>query len=635
MTSQRLTFDGDLELIDGYSEDGYTIQAMSGTRFGSPVTVETVIASFLRDGSIVSKTGDENREMQIPVRISGPDGIALALGEKRLNLATGKRTTLEWTPPDGISPPTAFDVLTSSLSRVEDGDWDVEEVHGSRTFLLRLVCLPFGRSAGKFVDVSTSPPGASDGTVFYSAQSATGWAEFGTRSKNGGPAPSFTVDNSIFVEGTGSIKALVCDWEQGFVYNIGNGTGGYYAANGGTSRHEVTGLSLDTDTGGYISVAVRFDPFYDASKLTQVFQSTSPGVWTEVTSFAAVSVDSDSFVHYRWPVDEGLSIIGFRFVATHGTKGQVSYLAAPYVWYDDFRLLATASTDQQIVKHLTVEGSARTTGSLHIGSGTESVPLGQVLVVTVPTDEVPLGFNPEGRPWVTQGYLVADATALGGSYYTPDADDFYVGQFSTPIVNVPVRLLTAGAYTMVALVKTSAGTVTSGVQAQLNVNGTLTGPVSQAEVSRASTTTDWQFVTLGTVYLPPLPVQGADPTTTVRLIFKGDHLANVYMIPAWQVDGHPVADYSIVDCGTGTASAGGPSSHLWLDSPSVDQPRGGLWRGPTDDRLNTRSAWPDAKRPGIHTFRPGDLSAFLISTAAFGPTLELEYYPAWWANAAL
>ena len=604
-----------------------------GGDMGDPDSVAEVINSLLADGELELSSRRGNRTMTFPVLIDDSDLLALAEAETLLTAECDKqRNTFSIDPGDGIAPVTVFDTFRASARFKRSDD---EEQAGVRRYELSFRALPFGRSTGKFLDVASSPPGASAGTLVNNCQSTTGWASFG-----GSLTPSFAVDSTVFTEGAGSIKSWVTQWEPGSDGGSGtqsNGAGGTqtyhsYTANGGFGRDQITGLSVATGTGGYMSVAIRFDAFYDASRLSRLWQSTTAGVWEEVVAFAAVSVDSNGFVRYRWAVAASQTILGLRFETTHGTQSLQFGVARPYVWFDDFRLLPTTSTEQQIVKQLKVEGSVRTTGSLHIGSGTDSVPLGQVLVVTMPTDVAPAGFNPEGRAHVTQGTVTSDVTALNGSYYSPDAAT-YSSAAGKPIFDVPVSMLTAGAYTMVTLVKTSAGTVTTGVQAQLNVNGTLTGPTSAAEVSVPSTTTAWQFVTVGTIYLPPMPVQGAAATTKVRLLFKGAVMANVYMIPAWQVGGSPVADFSIVDCGTGGASASGASSHLWIDSPDTDQPQGGWWRGPTADRLNTRSAWPAAKKPGIHTFRPGELSAFLVTTGAQGPTLALEYFPRW-ANAA-
>lgn len=614
MGSQQLTFDGDIELIDvgGGGEDGYTIEAVAGTRFGNPVPVEAVVASFLRDGSIISKSGDENREMSILVQVRAPDGVALALGEKRLNLATGRRTTLAWTPPDGLGPTTVFDVLTSSLERVED-DWDLDEVRGVRTYSLRLVCLPFGRSVDLVVDDAGTPP-SGGGTLLYNCESTAEWS--GGYSPHGGLR---VVDAVVFSEGAGSVKSRT--------QNYNNNTPGVSKSSG---VDVVSGLSLSTGSGGYLAISHRFE--WDKTFLNIYYSTAAGEVW--VQSPIEMARDAQGFVRYVWPVDAGLTITGFRFQwAQSGPVISAVSVNPHYVWYDDFRLLPAATTDHQILKQLVVAGSARTTGSLRVSAPTDSVALGKVLAVTAPAAELPSGFMPDGRRWVSQGTTTTDSTALWGSYFTPHATAYDSGA-GKPIFDVPVGMFTPGPYTIVALVKAEGSPTVAGVQAQLRYGSTDVGPVSAAEVSVPNLAGGWHFVPVGTVNLPPLPMQSADTTAKVRLLFKGAKLADVYMIPAWQVGGSPVAEFSIVDCGTGTVSASGASSNLWLDSPSVLQPRGGLWRGPASDRTNTRSAWPDAKKTGVHVFSPGTLTAFLVSLGAQGPTLELSYHPAWFGNAA-
>lgn len=599
----------------------------AGASYGEPQPIEVAINSLLRDGALTETQSVGNREVTLIVCVQATNGLALAEGIAALHRTTGTRTTLVWTSDDEFAPPTVFLVETSSLHNPGDHD-DFGWLNHRQLYRLRLVCLPYTRSVGEIVDEASSPPGAGAGTVFYTADSTTGWDTFGGGSQ---AAKLFAVDSTIKVSGTGAVRSRVTDFDPGSISGTENGTGGFYRANGGFARDEVS-VSLDTDTGGYASIAVRFDPFFDASKLVRIWQSTAPGKWTEVDGWAAIKVEANGYVHYRWAVDADLAISALRFESEIGTVGQHYGLAAPDVWYDDFRIATTATTDQSIVKQLFVEGSAPTPGSLHIGSGSDDVALGPVLLITMPAAAMPAGFNPEARPWVTQGTLTADATALHDSYFTPDPVA-YSTSAGRPIFNPPARMLTAGPYTLVSLVKSDGDDLTVGVQAQLDVDGTLTGPTSQAEVNIPAGPAGWLFVPVGTVYLPPVPVEGADETTTVRLLCKGAPVANIYMVPAWQVRGRPVADFSIIDCGSGAASAAGSSSHLWIDPPSPRQTQGGWWRGPTPDRLNSRAAWSDVRKPGAHQFPAGDLSAFLIAGAQ-APTLALRYYPAWWGPAA-
>jgi hypothetical protein len=466
------------------------------------------------------------------------------------------------------------------------------------------------------VDDAGTPP--SSGVVVYNCESATGWSKWSTWPGGGGPVGTdISVDTTVFVEGAGSIRAHA-------QYGNINGDDSYTFG----SSDKVTGLSIATGTGGYLSAKIR-TTFSDRASdgLAELWMTTAEHGEEQVTSFLNVGRDADGWVRYVWLVDAGLTVTGLRFYVLQ-TRLSGAGSTNPYVWYDDVELSTAASTDHQIVKIHQVQGSARTTASLHVAAADDSVALGHVLAITVPTDEVPAGFQPDTRRFITQGTPTTDATALSGSYLTPSTSTYDSGT-GKPIFDVPVGMLTAGPYTVVALVKAESSSLMFGVQAQLRVGGANTGPLSTAETSPSGLTTGWQFVVVGTVYLPPLPVQNADVSTKVRLLFKGAKMAEVYIIPAWQVGGRQVADFSIIDCGSGTVGGGLASSNLWIDSPSVDQPQGGWWRGPTGDRANAQSAWPDAKKPGIHTFRPGSLSHFLTSTGAAGPTSTLEYYPRW------
>lgn len=605
---------GALDLTD------YPFGVGFGSDLGNPENVSDVLASLLADGEIESLSRRSNRTMTIPILIDGTDLADLAAAEQLLIAECDKqRNTLSIDPGDDNGATTIFDTFAAQAVREYDDD---TELAGYRRWDLTIKALPFGRSTTGVVDAASTPP-SSGGTLLYDCESITGWSRANPSASplSGGV---FSVDSVLFSEGAGAVKANVPSWP-----------GGYEDHSVGFEWHQVTGLSLATSAGGYMSVDIRTDyadTFAGAASGLYDLKMQVAGSWVTVPSFVAASRDELGFVTYVWPVAASLTVTGLTFGVVQYRAGTGNY-SAPHIWFDNVELLPAATTDHQIIKQITVEGSARTSASLHVAAPSDAVALGQVLAITSPTLELPAGFQPDGRRWITQGGTTSDASALHGSYLTPNTTA-YDATGTKPIFDVPANMLTAGAYTIVALVKAESSTLLAGVQAQLRVGSTNVGPTSAAEVSPTGLTTGWQFITVGTVYLPPLPMQSADDTTKVRLLFKGAKLADIFMIPAWQVGGRPVADFSIVDCGSSTVAAGGSSSNLWIDSPSTDQPQGGWWRGPTSDRANAQSAWPDAKKPGIHAFNPGSLTAFLVSTGAAGPTLTLEYFPAWFGMAA-
>lgn len=606
---------GDLDLTD------YPFAVEFGSDFGNPENVVDVVQTLLHDGEVLESNRRTNRTLTIPVLIECADMQELADSEALLIAECDRsRNSLSVEPGDGVGATTVFETFRAQPRWNRDDD---EERSNVRRFVLEIPALPHTFSVDPITDDAGTPP-STGGTLLYNFESTSGWARVGYAPY----AAEYAVDGTVYSEGAGSIRSHATLYQTSF-YSYGDGWNVASRSNDG-----VSGLSLSTGAGGYLSVRARFE--WIQTNLT-FYVTTSTGGRERVVDPMATEIDVAGFTRYVWPVDGGLTITGLD--VEWGQRGPSISGNRGHFWIDDLELLPAATTDHQIVKQLTVEGSARTTGSLHIAAATDVVALGKVLAITAPTDELPDGFQPDGRRWVVQGDTTVDASALWGSYYTPDPADYSddTGTPDRPVFDVPVGMLTPGPYSIVALVKADGVTDTlAGVQAQLRYSTTDTGPVSAAEITvpAANLAAGWHFVTVGTVYLPPLPMQSADTSAKVRLLFKGAKLADVYMIPAWQVGGRSVADFSIVDCGTGTPAAGGSSSSLWIDSPSTSQPRGGWWRGPTADRVNAQSAWPDAKKPGLHAFKPGRLSAFLVSTGAAGPTLELTYVPAWFGNAA-
>lgn len=615
MTIVRRAWVGDIEITD------YPYALRFGADLGNAEGEAVTLESLLADGQIESLVRRLNRGMTIGVIVEGADLAEVQANEAALVVECDRnQNTFTLDLGDGFAEPMVFDTTLIEPERVTGEGSDAHDMAGLHLWALSIKAHPYWRTATTIIDDAGTPP-SSSGTLLYNCESTTGWSKWSTNSGSGGSniGTAIAVDNVIYAEGAGSIRT-----ESNASYNR-SGAGPWDF----TSADKVEGLSLSTDTGGYLSIAIK-TAFTAATSppLQHLWMTTTAGGEAEVTNFVATTRDAEGFTRIVWPVASGLTVTGLRFEAYQLAPGIAQPAGKAYVWYDDVELLPAASVDHQIVKQLQVQGSARTTGSLRVSSPNTSVPLGYVLAATMPTGEIKPGFQIDGRRWVSQGTTTTDTTALGGSYLTPDASTYSTAA-GKPIFDVPVNMLTAGPYTMVALALAESASLTFGVQSQLRIGSTNVGPTSAAEVSVNGLTTGWQFVTVGTVYMPPVPMQGADELTSkVRLLFKGAKMADVYFIPAWQVGGRPVADFSIVDCGSGTVAPGGASSSLWIDSPSVaNDGLGAWWRGPTTDRTNVQSAWPDAKKTGVHTFRPGSLTAFLVSTGAAGPTLALEYPP--------
>lgn len=609
-----LLFDDSIEIHDpdGYASGGsYWFETLAdGASFGDPQPVDVIVSTLIRYGAIVTTTGADNREPSFLIRVTGADSGSLNEGIQALHAATRKATTLVWTPPDDLTEPLAWDVQTSALYEANGFDDLALSLRNQQVFRLAIKALPYRRSLTLTVDDAGTPP-SSSGTVLYACESTTGWSSmadpFGVS--------SFAVDSTIYSQGTGSIKSRVVQWDQGFDSHTAYGA----------SNDQVTGLSLSTGSGGYMAVDIRGESA-NSTTLQQLWTQIG-GSWVEVDTFLAASRTEEGFVRYVWQVEAGLTVTGFRFLVYQAREAQ--FVARPYTWYDNVQLLPSATTDHQIVKQLDVAGSAPTPASLRVAAASAVTALGNVLVATVPTSEIPAGAMPDGRRWIVQGTQTTDTTALHGSYLSPDVDySAATGPTDRPVFDVPATMLTGKAYSIFALVKAEGASTNFGMQAQSRIGSTDIGKTAATEATPLTPNSGWQFIGVGTINLPPTPLPGASDDAKVRLLFKGAKFADVYLIPAWEKNGWPVASVSIANCGTGTVGPGLASSSLWIDSPSLlNEGRGGYSRGPTADGLNAQSAFgDDMPLPGVHFFDPGSLTAWLVSTDAPGPTLQLSYY---------
>lgn len=189
-----------LDLIAGTGTEGYLIEALSDdTTWGNPAAVVTEVLSQLQDGSLASVDSYDNREAIVRVRISGPDGAALAAGEAALVKAvagTDGRGLLTWTPPADASPPAVFEVVYGHLNFEMDDEAETQTQGPERMYLLTLVCKPFARSVDKIevpglpVNTGAAPITIDDGS------SVTGWSTDATQRirHNMFPNPQFQRD---------------------------------------------------------------------------------------------------------------------------------------------------------------------------------------------------------------------------------------------------------------------------------------------------------------------------------------------------------------------------------------------------------------------------------------------------------
>lgn len=179
--SAQLTLDElDLLPVDpraALKRDGYYFEAGSDdTTWGNAPAIVSSVLSEMFEGAAVEVTGYEGATATIKVRIVGQDSAAIALGAAVLVKVCRREAmkALTYSPPDGTSPPTVFDVLVATPNHELD---EFDETLPRRAYELKLYLKPFSRSADLVtIPAVTIAATAPTITSIDSGSSITGWS---------------------------------------------------------------------------------------------------------------------------------------------------------------------------------------------------------------------------------------------------------------------------------------------------------------------------------------------------------------------------------------------------------------------------------------------------------------------------
>lgn len=332
-----------------------------GTDKGSPEPIEVAIRSLLQDGSVLITQGYDNRTVTIRCTIMAADSVALSDGEKDLFAEIGKPNELTYTPADGWSDPTVFDVVTSSLLPVED---DLAEIRGERVYVIRLVCRPFGRSTTRQTFTPTATPSGTLRQNAYSLDIA-------------GSAPTEADLHVVGSTGLGLTLIYTRPGAQGMIplrpYRVGGATGTTSASGNVSGRYDnniatpfVSQVSKsDVPDGTYIVVAlVRKESGSGAVALSSSVTTRSSGVGvaaadtrstssTLTTAYSLVQLGSPFQVPSAVLPDEGVADIEVSISAGAATRLDEAWLIE--VGSGDLTWLDSASTFGVDAKHFWIE----------------------------------------------------------------------------------------------------------------------------------------------------------------------------------------------------------------------------------------------------------------------------------------
>ena len=545
----------------------YLVQSQD-TTFGNPVPVTVALISLMRVGSLVSYDHTENRAPVLRVTIEADDSDLLARGERALQLECERPNTLTWVPPDGAGERSVFDVVWSSLEFAFD---DVQELLRRRVYLVRLQTLPHARTEALVV---TPAQGTATETLIDDGSSVTGWSVV-TGESVVSTAGAIVLTTNVPPTSGFSAHAVAGQVRRTGVVSLT--TARYIKVIWTTSDPPTAGLFAYVD-GVLLTEAQRAT----SGGFTESFFALPPGVisaatidllvnWTNVTVAQTLSIDNVS----QWT---GLPFIG---------------------------------TARQKAMSLIPGGSVTADGSLTVEHASNA--LGKAIVFTHPSGT---GYLPPLRVWRFSGTApTSDSSTLSGSR----------NPIVTPSVyQVPVSAAPRGRTELWAWLRNPNAVnirIDSAVVSVMNSFAVGASQTGQVDVAFAANT--WQLVLLGVFTLPPSDL---GPSGSVQVQIARGTTAETPEVDEAYLFATDLGRLTVVDCGTGSPVAGGPSNRLWIDAPSSDQPQGGVWRGNAADRSDAWHAGSAAAVWEVHTFDPLGTSVFVATQDTIDAPTSLEHY---------
>lgn len=570
----QLTF-GALNLIGTDAElesQGYRYEALGDDLdWGSPILITEKVQSWLTDGALVANKGYDNRTMNVRVKVVADDSNLLAVAEGPLFLETGKPNLLTWTPPDGEGEPCVFSVVMSELVFVLN---DLDENRIVRTFALKITAEPFVRSLEVVTVSSPAPTGAATITNIAITSSATGWS-----------SERIDPDGTITAGGLfGSPPPIVA---KAASLAIGNTT----------LRAEKTGIAQSLSGTPYLRVEV------DVVASGGVTLGNS-GIPEFVVNGGGV-VPVAQYGDYYWLDTTGLggTLNTLRVGVVAGTVlggGESVTIRISDVSRADE--IDSGSTNRQLVRVLSVDGSARAQGSILIEDSTFGGPiaLGDVIVYTSPN--VGGLTSPNLRQHLSSG----NTPTVGGTLVSGISTDLS----TLHTFEIPASALAPGGYLLLAKVRPdNSGPLEFTWSAEARMGSTDLGGGQSGVTTIDVNNGAYSIVTVASLNLPPRKM---GPEGVVRIELTVD-AGNTLLDEAW-IFNVEAGRLSIVSAGIASPASGGSASKVWLDAPTIASPTVGLYLGTESDRSDAFHAGTELAAFDVHELAPPFVNLFIVTT---------------------
>lgn len=548
-----------------------------GVDYGNPENVTEILRSLLQDGDIEVSSRTGNRTLVLPVLIEDADMAALAEAEAALGAECDKpRNEVYVDPGDGFGAPFIFDVFRGQVVFSRD---DTYEQHGYRSYTLTFRALPSARSVEE-VSVAALAATGTTTTSVDNGSSATGWTS--------------TTGTPVVVSGAVAVSSAAAD---GTVTAVLTRTG---AVTTSSLKYLLVDWSRSKMDPGDLGTLLAHG---DGVLLEKVSEFASPTAGYVRSTFY-VSAASVAVLKFSW---------------TSTTANNLARtLSVDQVSVSDVK--PGIGTSRQLLRAVDVIGSARTQGALTVEGSTS---LGDALVYTYPDDPSTQAYSPPLRQFRHSGNTVTtDVAQVSGSTEPLNASEV--------AFRVPVGLFPAGAYLLLARLKSAAGgtaTITYETKTVLGSNsiGSTSDSVS------VTTTTSFQVFTLGRIHLPTVDL---DPTSSAYMslgLTTGVSPAVTYD-EVWLFN-TTIGQLVRVDCGTAAAAVGGPAKRIFIEPATVAKPRPTVRVGHSSD--GSDSYYPTAgllawEEP---VFAPPRVNVFTVTPNATDVSVSMRYFPRWSTHA--
>lgn len=564
---------------DALTSGGYAISVLAeGFEPGSHEAVLSVVRTIGADGSSVREEGADNAETTFRVMIEGVHHAALAEGRAALQRAFPMRTAavgadasveLVYRPSDGLAPAAVRDVVHGA-ARHEYDDLDEISDPPRRIYAVTLTHLPYVRSEYETTAPALSVGEVTETVVVDTCDSAAGWSS----------------DHGAVTASGGTVYA-------------GRSWSGPVVAPDPYTLTMTRAGAVPMSSTPYLLVEAQAATLLPAAPAT-VSLVTDDG--TALPPIRSQRLAGDYIQHAFDTTGHTLSAVRVQAASTRASRDDALFLRIASV----ARTSNPSGTARQQMRTLSIGGTERTPGSIHVAQRTGAAPLGPTLIHTSPHE--PGGYDPDLLRWATAPG-VPDPTVPAGKTWDLSAAD--VITFS------PSSTYPQGPYVLYAYVRS---TTTQSVRFSRTVAGSIPGGTTFREIHQRSeyvtlTAGKWTMVSIGLESLPAM----RGPLGNTWVVIGCNGAPGVTIGGFWAFAAGDSCSLTIVDA---------EQPHLYIDSPKVGE-AADVWCSAVADRSNGYYPSGGVVAAGLPVLSAGLTDVYVVTADADNPEIDCTHFRRW------